>query len=859
MADEPLDFLGDVVASASEDAAQVRALAAASVARIAGGGAGPTPTFSFGTGGGLDLTDNGSVVTDVTGLTLGMRLFSSVGGKDAPSSAGVAAAQGAGASAGGGAGAASAAAAASTGAAAAASSAAQASAAVASAAAASSAAAAAPASASPAPSPRAVTSPGPNGLPFSPSTRVKLTGTGWDHAGSTLAGAGTSTGEDGTAMESVLGGEEGGGGAGGEGGEGEEEEEVDAAGYYDEQSLPAHACSYCGIHSPASVIKCMATGKWFCNGGIGSPSADRGLGGDGGPSGAGGDAPAAQSRSGSHIIQHLVRSRHKEVATHPESMLGDTTLECYSCGCRNVFLLGFIPSKSDSVVVLLCREPCLTMGALKDQGWDLAMWEPLIQDRAFLPWLVPPPSEQECARARYVTPANISALEILWRTAPSASYADLVRAEAEGKGPESDIDPVQLKYDDGYHYQNVFGPLVKLEANEDKALKASMKATGVSVRWARNSHKAWTARFVFHRASDSEIKLNPGDEMCLRLPSFASQFAELDKLVASSRAGASAAEDEGAWSAKGFVVGEIRDGEVVLEISDSTGEITERMPSSGYTVEVVWRSVTFDRMQNALKKFAVDETSVTGYLYHALLGHSVEPQTLQAMLPTSYSAPGLPELNPSQMDAVRTVLLRPLSLIQGPPGTGKTVTSATIVYHLCKLNPADGQVLVAAPSNVAVDHLTEKIAATGLKVVRVMARSREGGPSMVEPLCLHSIVAAAAPPGGELKRLLTLRKDHADLSPKDLRVLRKLNKEAEKVVLAAADVICVTCAGAGDGIFADMHFRHVLIDEATQAAEPECLIPIVQGCKQLILVGDRACIAAAAAAAPFFSPTAQHM
>jgi hypothetical protein len=40
-------------------------------------------------------------------------------------------------------------------------------------------------------------------------------------------------------------------------------------------------------------------------------------------------------------------------------------------------------------------------------------------------------------------------------------------------GPDADIDPVQLKYEDGYHYQNVFGPLVKLEANEDKALKAS--------------------------------------------------------------------------------------------------------------------------------------------------------------------------------------------------------------------------------------------------------------------------------------------------------------------------------------------------------------------------------------------------
>ena len=76
--------------------------------------------------------------------------------------------------------------------------------------------------------------------------------------------------------------------------------------------------------------------------------------------------------------------------------------------------------------------------------------------------------------------------------------------------------------------------------------------------------------------------------------------------------------------------------------------------------------------------------------------------------------PRLPELNHSQVAAVKSVLQKPLSLIQGPPGTGKTVTSATIVYHLA--NVSQSQVLVCAPSNVAVDQLTEKIHATGLKV-----------------------------------------------------------------------------------------------------------------------------------------------
>ena len=71
----------------------------------------------------------------------------------------------------------------------------------------------------------------------------------------------------------------------------------------------------------------------------------------------------------SHIVQHLVRSRCKEVTLHKDGPLGETVLECYNCGCRNVFLLGFISAKSDSMVMLLCRHPCAQQSSLKDMEW----------------------------------------------------------------------------------------------------------------------------------------------------------------------------------------------------------------------------------------------------------------------------------------------------------------------------------------------------------------------------------------------------------------------------------------------------------------------------------------------------------
>ena len=91
-------------------------------------------------------------------------------------------------------------------------------------------------------------------------------------------------------------------------------------------------------------FQCLPCGKWFCN--------SRG------------------NTSASHIVNHLVKAKHKEVILHKESALGDTIPECmsrsrcrgalanesgYNCGSKNVFMLGFIPAKSDTVVVLLCR------------------------------------------------------------------------------------------------------------------------------------------------------------------------------------------------------------------------------------------------------------------------------------------------------------------------------------------------------------------------------------------------------------------------------------------------------------------------------------------------------------------------
>ena len=637
--------------------------------------------------------------------------------------------------------------------------------------------------------------------------------------------------------------------------------------------LPAHACAYCGCGDPAAVVQCGVgrCGKWFCNG--------RG------------------STAGSHAIHHCIRSKHKEVVLHPEGLLGDTTLECFVCGNKNVFVLGFVPSCTESVVILLCRDPCLgTSQAGSGTDWDPSTWLPLIEDRKLLPWLVKSPSAAEMARCRKITTEQIVKLEELWKTNPQGSIEDLNPAQASRTGP---LESVCFFYEDAYHYQAVFTPLIEMEAAYDEAMKASQAITNATISWTPGISGKTMATFVFPRA-DSDTRLVVGDEIRIIHPSEKLAAENQGKLsgvakdptlgvlsrAVASKSGKSKSmslRSSGAtlnesialtleqkilsqkWQQGAFdkkpgdkkekgedeglgVVGTVvrinvtptSTDEITVELKPTEAQKVHTELTHGYICEMVWKPVTFERMKQAMRVFAADESSVSAYLYHRLLGHAVEHHpTLPVDLPKTLHAPSLPKLNPSQAAAVRSVLPQPLSLIQGPPGTGKTVTSATLVYHMASLNKT--QVLVTAPSNVAVDHLAERIAKTGLRVVRMCARSRESVLSVVEPLTLHAQVESLAtnsPQWSELYKLRKLRDVLGHLSTADEHKYVHLLRKMESELLRGADVVCTTCVGSGDSRLGRFRFKHVLIDESTQSCEPETLLALVRGARQVVLVGD---------------------
>ncbi len=211
-------------------------------------------------------------------------------------------------------------------------------------------------------------------------------------------------------------------------------------------------------------------------------------------------------------------------------------------------------------------------------------------------------------------------------------------------------------------------------------------------------------------------------------------------------------------------------------------------------------------------------------------------------------------LNASQDSAVEAILQNPdVAIIHGPPGTGKTTTLVAAIKALVQ---TEQTVLVAAPSNTAADLLTERLAAQGLNVVRM------GNVSRVDDAVLQHTVDALLAAHPEAKNIKKVKIAAADFrrqagkfkrsfGPEERRERTHLKHQAKELdawartledriieeILSSAQAITCTLVGAAHPLLDRRHFRTCVIDEAAQALEPACWIPIAK-CSRVVLAGD---------------------
>jgi ATP-dependent RNA/DNA helicase IGHMBP2 len=206
------------------------------------------------------------------------------------------------------------------------------------------------------------------------------------------------------------------------------------------------------------------------------------------------------------------------------------------------------------------------------------------------------------------------------------------------------------------------------------------------------------------------------------------------------------------------------------------------------------------------------------------------------------------ELDERQRAAVDCALRSgDIALIHGPPGTGKTRTLAEVVRQ----RVARGErVLCAAPSNTAVDNLGVRLAAAGMRVVRL------GHPARIAPGLEALTLDAQVDADGATKlarewrdRARQLRRVAAGRRGAEAKELwneaRALDRDAarelalaEEAILARAEVVLATCVGCDHPLLGDTVFDCVIVDEATQAPDPLLLIALGRA-KVAVLAGDQ--------------------
>lgn len=275
---------------------------------------------------------------------------------------------------------------------------------------------------------------------------------------------------------------------------------------------------------------------------------------------------------------------------------------------------------------------------------------------------------------------------------------------------------------------------------------------------------------------------------------------------------------------------------MVVTVPDSAPLLELQQSTDPIGVQLSFDETSYKLMFEALDRVMKAKNNRLAYLRDLFYSHQKAGRF-------SFEPMKFPWLNPTQERAVNEVLwAKDVAIVHGPPGTGKTTT---LVEAINETLMRESQVLVCAQSNMAVDWISEKLVDRGIKVLRI------GNPTRVNDKMLGFTYERRFESHADYPQLWAIRKAIRELRKNRKKGSENYHQKMDRLKSRAAEielrinaelfgearVIACTLVGSAHHLLEGMKFGTLFIDEAAQALEAACWIPMKRA-SRVILAGD---------------------
>ena len=275
---------------------------------------------------------------------------------------------------------------------------------------------------------------------------------------------------------------------------------------------------------------------------------------------------------------------------------------------------------------------------------------------------------------------------------------------------------------------------------------------------------------------------------------------------------------------------------MVITVPDSAPLLDLQQSTEPIGVQLSFDETSYKLMFEALDRVMKAKNNRLAYLRDLFYSHQKAGRF-------SFEPMKFPWLNPTQERAVNEVLwAKDVAIVHGPPGTGKTTT---LVEAINETLMRESQVLVCAQSNMAVDWISEKLVDRGINVIRI------GNPTRVNDKMLGFTYERRFESHPDYPQLWAIRKAIRELRKNRKKGSENYHQKMDRLKSRAAEieirinaelfgearVIACTLVGSAHRLLEGMKFGTLFIDEAAQALEAACWIPMRRA-SRVILAGD---------------------